>query len=27
VRLVQEMWQRLEPYVLSGVPVGDEVVM
>lgn len=27
VRLVQEMWQRLEPYVLSGVSVGDEVVV
>lgn len=25
VRLVQEMWQRLEPYVLNGVPLGDEV--
>ena len=27
VRLVQEMWQRLEPYVLSGVPVGNEVAV
>ena len=27
VRLVQEMWQRLEPYVLGGVAAADEVVV
>lgn len=25
VRLVQEMWPRLEPYVLRGVALGYEV--